>query len=298
MEQIGIDRVINLTFFPKFRGKVSLAVSGTFLFLLILVFPLKCTGETCPESLAVDLFAEGNFGVCIQECSRLIAEDKGNETVLLLQAVAKMRSGKDNKVELKNITESPHYSPATANMARYELARAHWKSGNIRNALEQFKKLFESSDQGPLFLRAGCSINLLIKQYPELAEHVCDIKNQLDTCSSLWSGKIIDECRISPAGKKESIAGTPVQWMISFYRSQISPALGRRCSLQPSCSEYGMQSLKKHGLLGLAMIGDRTVREPDVVANKPSPVRIGNRWCYKDTVEEHDWWMTPGRNRK
>ena len=98
---------------------------------------------------------------------------------------------------------------------------------------------------------------------------------------------------------RSSITAKPAQWMILFYRSQIRPAIGQRCSLTPSCSEYGMQALKKHGILGLAMIGDRTFREPDVVTEKLSPVRIGNRWFYKDTLESHDWWMkTKEGNRK
>lgn len=101
-----------------------------------------------------------------------------------------------------------------------------------------------------------------------------------------------------PVIARSSITGRPVQWLISFYRSQISPAIGQRCSLTPSCSEYGMQSLKKHGVLGVAMIGDRLIREPDVVAEKPAPVRIGNRWFYTDAVSEHDWWMTSSQERE
>jgi len=43
----------------------------------------------------------------------------------------------------------------------------------------------------------------------------------------------------------------------------------------------------------LAFIGDRTVREPQVVSEKASPVLRDGRWRYSDPVAEHDWWMMP-----
>ena len=34
---------------------------------------------------------------------------------------------------------------------------------------------------------------------------------------------------------------------IKFYRSWISPCLGPRCRFIPSCSEYGIEAISKHG---------------------------------------------------
>ncbi|MCA2959452.1 MAG: membrane protein insertion efficiency factor YidD [Silvanigrellales bacterium] len=36
--------------------------------------------------------------------------------------------------------------------------------------------------------------------------------------------------------------------LIRLYQRCISPALGPRCRFYPSCSEYCVQSLRKHGL--------------------------------------------------
>jgi len=83
----------------------------------------------------------------------------------------------------------------------------------------------------------------------------------------------------------------PVRWAILLYRAQIAPALGRRCSLLPSCSEYTLQALGRHGLLGIAMYADRAVREPSVVAEARNPVFERGRRRYADPVEAHDWWM-------
>jgi len=83
----------------------------------------------------------------------------------------------------------------------------------------------------------------------------------------------------------------PARLLIRFYRVQISPAIGQRCSLHPSCSEYARQALLKHGPLGLAMYADRAVREPRVVAERKNPVTRNGRRLYRDPLEEHDYWL-------
>ena len=37
--------------------------------------------------------------------------------------------------------------------------------------------------------------------------------------------------------------------LIKLYRYLISPLLGQSCRYLPTCSEYSLESLKKHGLL-------------------------------------------------
>jgi putative membrane protein insertion efficiency factor len=37
--------------------------------------------------------------------------------------------------------------------------------------------------------------------------------------------------------------------LIRFYQYAISPLLGPRCRFQPTCSEYFVQSVRKHGVL-------------------------------------------------
>ena len=38
-----------------------------------------------------------------------------------------------------------------------------------------------------------------------------------------------------------------LQCIILFYKGVISPLLLPRCRYTPSCSEYGLQAIKKHG---------------------------------------------------
>ncbi len=36
---------------------------------------------------------------------------------------------------------------------------------------------------------------------------------------------------------------------IRFYQQAISPLTGSRCRFQPTCSQYGIEAIKKHGVL-------------------------------------------------
>jgi uncharacterized protein len=48
------------------------------------------------------------------------------------------------------------------------------------------------------------------------------------------------------------IISTPVRYLfiglIKFYQYSISPLFGPACRYEPSCSQYSIEALKKHGL--------------------------------------------------
>lgn len=48
-------------------------------------------------------------------------------------------------------------------------------------------------------------------------------------------------------------AHSPMQsipiWLIRQYQKWISPLLGNNCRFHPSCSQYGIEAIKMHGLL-------------------------------------------------
>ena len=39
----------------------------------------------------------------------------------------------------------------------------------------------------------------------------------------------------------------PLIFFVKTYQTVFSPLLGRHCRFYPSCSEYGVQALKKYG---------------------------------------------------
>ena len=80
--------------------------------------------------------------------------------------------------------------------------------------------------------------------------------------------------------------------VVSFYRFAVGPAIGQRCALEPSCSQYFLDASRKHGLLGLPMIADRFIREPVVSAPDRPVVRTkSGALRHPDPVEDHDWWF-------
>ena len=61
------------------------------------------------------------------------------------------------------------------------------------------------------------------------------------------------------------VAGTPLRLLliglISAYRLTISPLLGPTCRYYPSCSAYGLESVRVHGVVkGILLTGWRVLR--------------------------------------
>tara|TARA_A100000164_G_C21887427_1_gene763510 strand:+ start:121 stop:372 length:252 start_codon:yes stop_codon:yes gene_type:complete len=48
-------------------------------------------------------------------------------------------------------------------------------------------------------------------------------------------------------------------YIIKFYKYLISPLLGNRCRFLPTCSDYFIEALKKHGLLKGLLIGVKRI---------------------------------------
>jgi len=45
------------------------------------------------------------------------------------------------------------------------------------------------------------------------------------------------------------ILSYPFILLIKFYQYVVSPMLGPKCRFTPTCSQYGIQALKKYGVL-------------------------------------------------
>ena len=99
------------------------------------------------------------------------------------------------------------------------------------------------------------------------------------------------ERRIERRGGENPIFSRAAIKGIEFFQEVISPIDGDRCPMHPSCSNYGIQAIQKHGfILGTIMIADRLIRERDEVDYAPR-VRINGRWRYFDPVEHNDFWF-------
>ena len=100
----------------------------------------------------------------------------------------------------------------------------------------------------------------------------------------------------APAGKQGnppsslSVGQRTVQGAIRFFQEFISPVDGDRCPCYPTCSQYGIEAVKKHGaLIGLVMTFDRLMHESDEIRQAPL-VKIYGSYRYLDPVENNDFW--------
>ena len=99
----------------------------------------------------------------------------------------------------------------------------------------------------------------------------------------------------APAPTDGTAGSLPGRGIVAVYRSLVRPAIGARCSLHPSCSEYLLQASRRHGLLAFPMMADRLVREPSVVHDHPVPAPPGGEVRVPDPLSDHDFWMHPRR---
>ncbi|MCE1241031.1 MAG: membrane protein insertion efficiency factor YidD [Azonexaceae bacterium] len=51
----------------------------------------------------------------------------------------------------------------------------------------------------------------------------------------------------------------PLIALIRFYQYAISPLFGRRCRYFPTCSEYTLEAIGKHGALKGAWLGAKRI---------------------------------------
>jgi len=95
-----------------------------------------------------------------------------------------------------------------------------------------------------------------------------------------------------PLGSETSSISLPVLWGIKIFRKYISRVDGPSCTFSPTCSSYGQQAIRKHGLLmGLPMTAERVIRSH----NPSNPDRYPlleseGRLFYGDSVESNDFW--------
>jgi uncharacterized protein len=253
--------------------------------VLGILFLSSLPALAAPVDLAVDLFAEADWAGARREASRVLVVEPDNRTARLLAVVARVREGQDTP-EIRD-TLSGLAAADTGAMAAYELARLEWRDGNHSAAFDHFRFAFQTSSSPDISLRSGCSLDAILRHRPDLAAANAALVQQLRTSEELWTRDVRKEC----VPGRDRAGAKPGEWMVRFYRSQIRPAIGARCILVPSCSEYALQASRAHGLLGFPMAADRLVREPAVVQAGENPLPGERHERYADPVSAHDYWL-------
>ena len=258
--------------------------------------PFFFLAASCPGQLqlAAELFDEGNWPAARREALRELTRSPGNPDARLWAGVAALRQAEDVPAATRSL-EVLADSAAPAGVrtrAAYEAGRARWEQGDMTAAYGSLKKAFVAAESDDMFLKSSCSLDLLVTQHPNLARQDIALLLEIRTVEPLWTDALRRECaparRHSPGG----FLARPGQWIVLFYRKIVAPAIGQRCSLSPSCSEYFRQASVKHGLLAFPIAADRLVREPSVVAQAEKPLRQENGSLrFADPVSAHDFWL-------
>ncbi len=249
------------------------------------------------QELPRSLFQEARWSACLRECQRIqwLEAENTSPDIRLLELSCRARLESDsptNLIQKLNHLTDQNAGSETAALASFEAGRLLWATERPEAALDAFASAFQSTTNPTLFLLTGCSAFLVMDENPALKKERAELIQQINTSRTLWSGKLFKQCR--PEKKKTGISFSPGHLFIHFYRTQISPAIGQRCTLEPSCSEYYLQATKKHNsLLAIPMVADRFIREPGVNQRKNEPILMNGVLRYRDPLDDHDFWMTP-----
>ena len=83
---------------------------------------------------------------------------------------------------------------------------------------------------------------------------------------------------------------SPLGTLVQFHRNYLSPIDGKECPMYPSCSEYSLLCLKKHGaFVGWMMSCDRLLHEGNEMRQAPL-IYVNGEARFHDPVENNDFW--------
>jgi putative membrane protein insertion efficiency factor len=94
-----------------------------------------------------------------------------------------------------------------------------------------------------------------------------------------------------PASFETNPAKIPFLWWLRFYQNFVSPIDGDKCGMYPTCSDYSMRAIKKHGAaIGIMMTVDRLFHEGTELKRAPLIEKYGVIRYY-DPVDNNDFWF-------
>lgn len=264
-----------------------------FLLGLVLLLPALLSADEGNLALARELFQEDEWQRCRIEALRTLQADPQSGEARVLAASARLREsggdGTDIDV-LAQIAADEDRPPRLRALAAYEAGRAQWRRGELEQAYESMARAYLKSSSEEIFLRAGCSLFLLMDADQGLRSRSESLYSQIRSNRELYDWNLQKQC-LPPESSGSGIFAKPGEWIVGIYRGQVGPAIGMRCSCVPSCSEYFRQACRKHGLLGFPLQADRFFREPSIVQQQINPIIVGDQIKYSDPVRDHDFWL-------
>ncbi len=93
-------------------------------------------------------------------------------------------------------------------------------------------------------------------------------------------------------GQGESFMNAACFVWLKFYQNCLSLFNTVKCPMEPSCSNYSIQAVKKHGaIIGVVLTADRLLHEIDEQRVTPVIMKDKHR-KHLDPVENNDFWWS------
>lgn len=243
--------------------------------------------------LAQDLFEAGDWVGCRREAKRAALSQPEDPDLRFLEAVSRLRLRMDEEAARAMLREviADYGKQGTgdrAAAAALELGASEEIAGRRQPALDAYSIALTSAGTPERALRAVAGIDRIREQDPEGVHLAPDLEPIL----RILRPSIPAEAKVAPAGTgSEARSGfQPAGFLVSLYRNQVRPAIGSRCELNPSCSEYFVQAGHRHGWLAFPMIADRFFREPSVVQSADRESARDSQARVADPLTDHDFW--------
>ncbi len=229
------------------------------------------------------LFVEHDYAAARREALRELASEPENHALQFVAHASACRLNRripDSVAGLEKLAGAESASP-WAERAALELGRLYLLRDDLAQAADWYARAFVAAQDDAVFRQAAIALNRILRADDFLASVHTELFHQVRTVAGSGAAD----------RRRKQRRGRLTARIVRFYRSNIGPAIGQRCVLHPSCSEYFMQAGRTHGVLGLPLIADRLVREPGVAARAAHPVQIGGHVRYADPVEDHTFWL-------
>ena len=87
--------------------------------------------------------------------------------------------------------------------------------------------------------------------------------------------------------RRVSWLSLPFEWLIRLYQITLSPLVGGQCRFYPTCSHYGLEAYRQHGVVrGTAMTVRRILRCHPFSSGGYDPVPpAGDEWPQKSPAK-------------
>ncbi len=239
--------------------------------------------------LAEELFDEANWPAAQLEARRVASQNALDEKAAVIEAAAILRQTPADVAAFALIT-SLASNAALGEVRAWAMSECGftlWARQDLGQAMELLTWAHQHSTNPVVRGRTSFGACILLSRTTVSPEIRTYWREHLVNSLPTWTQEIRRTSAIRPGRSGRTIWSWPGEMLTAFYRGQIAPAIGSRCTLEPSCSEYFRQACRKHGWLGFPMIGDRFIREPSVVRDAEKPVRLRGSIRFADSVDAH-----------